>query len=266
MKNIIIIATHKKYAMPEDDIYLPIHVGKYGKNDIGFIGDDSGDNISIKNPYYCELTGLYWAWKNLDADYIGLAHYRRHFSYKGYFYRFLHNKTKSIMTKKELDAFVLNNDIILPKKRFYIIETLYSHYINTHDPAHLEKTREIIASLYPEDLKYYDLVLKQRSGYMFNMFIMKRELLDSYCSWLFNILFLLESMIDSSKYSSFDKRYIGRISELLFNVWLQKQKEIKFNIRIASIPYIHIEKVDWYKKVKSFLAAKFFKKKYNGSF
>ena len=61
----IIVATHKKYWMPSDDIYLPVHVGKKGKTDLGYQGDDTGDNISDKNTNYCELTGLYWAWKNL---------------------------------------------------------------------------------------------------------------------------------------------------------------------------------------------------------
>lgn len=78
----IIIATHKKTDLPIDHLYLPIHVGKEGKDNIGYEGDDTGDNISFKNPYYSELTAVYWAWKNLDADYIGLVHYRRYFSYK----------------------------------------------------------------------------------------------------------------------------------------------------------------------------------------
>ena len=76
----IIVATHKKYKMPEDEIYMPVHVGKKGKESIGFIGDDEGENISEKNPYFCELTGLYWAWKNVNAEYVGLCHYRRHFT------------------------------------------------------------------------------------------------------------------------------------------------------------------------------------------
>ena len=66
--------------MPQDDMYLPVHVGASGKNDLGYTKDNTGENISELNPSFCELTGLYWAWKNLDADYIGLAHYRRHFS------------------------------------------------------------------------------------------------------------------------------------------------------------------------------------------
>ena len=83
MKNIkIIVATHKEYQMPSDNIYLPLQVGAEGKKDLGYQKDNTGDNISKKNPFFCELTGLYWAWKNLDADYIGLAHYRIHFASK----------------------------------------------------------------------------------------------------------------------------------------------------------------------------------------
>jgi hypothetical protein len=84
MKNIkLLIAAHKQYQMPADSIYFPLHVGAQGKEHItGFTPDNTGDNISTKNPYYCELTGLYWAWKNLDADYIGLCHYRRYMIYR----------------------------------------------------------------------------------------------------------------------------------------------------------------------------------------
>ena len=81
MKTTILIATHKQYRMPEDSVYLPIHVGKECSSlQLPYIGDNTGENISIKNPHYCELTAIYWAWKNLSADAIGLVHYRRHFS------------------------------------------------------------------------------------------------------------------------------------------------------------------------------------------
>lgn len=78
----ILVAVHKHYWMPKDSIYLPIQVGREGKEDLGFQGDNTGDNISAKNETFCELTGLYWAWKNLAADYIGLVHYRRYFAHK----------------------------------------------------------------------------------------------------------------------------------------------------------------------------------------
>ena len=66
----IVIAAHKPYRMPEDTMYVPLHVGAEGKKnpdgtplDLGYQKDNEGDNISAKNPYYCELTGIYYAWK-----------------------------------------------------------------------------------------------------------------------------------------------------------------------------------------------------------
>lgn len=76
----ILVACHRKFDVPSDPIYFPVHVGTEGKAPIGFTPDSTGDNISAKNPMYCELTGLYWAWKNLSCDYIGLVHYSRYFA------------------------------------------------------------------------------------------------------------------------------------------------------------------------------------------
>ncbi|WP_278389529.1 DUF4422 domain-containing protein, partial [Acidaminococcus fermentans] len=79
----ILIAAHKPYWMPSDPVYLPLQVGAEGKSLIpGYTPDNTGDNISAKNPHYCELTGLYWAWKNLSCEYIGLCHYRRYFGHQ----------------------------------------------------------------------------------------------------------------------------------------------------------------------------------------
>ena len=62
----IIIAAHKKYRMPEDKMYLPLHVGAEGKTDdsgkpldLGYIKDNTGDNISELNPSFCELTDIF---------------------------------------------------------------------------------------------------------------------------------------------------------------------------------------------------------------
>ena len=68
----VLVCCHKATYVPNDDVYLPIQVGKANsKIDLGFQGDDEGKNISEKNFSYCELTAVYWAWKNLkDIDYI----------------------------------------------------------------------------------------------------------------------------------------------------------------------------------------------------
>ena len=160
MKTKIIIATHKKYGMPKDDIYLPLHVGREGKEDLGYTGDHTGDNISLKNPSFCELTGLYWAWKNLDADYVGLAHYRRHFTLKSKSQQKKLGLMDSVLTGEELAPLLKQYDILVPEKRNYYIETLYSHYEHTHYKEHLDITREIIAEMYPDYLADFDKVMK----------------------------------------------------------------------------------------------------------
>lgn len=274
MKDIkIIIATHKKYCMPKDDIYLPVHVGAEGKKDdngnqldLGYTMDNSGDNISDKNASFCELTGLYWAWKNLDADYMGLAHYRRHFSLS----KKSDDPFKNILTSDEIQELSEKYSVILPKKRKYYIETLYSHYAHTHYAEHLDITKQIIREKYPDYLASCEKVYKQTNGFMFNMMIMRKDLFDNYCNWLFDILFELENRMKSteSELSSFQGRFYGRVSEIIFNVWLYHN--IKTGKIIASevkeIPYIYTEKVKWIKKITSFIKAKFTHKKYEGSF
>ena len=250
----IIIATHKQYWMPTDEVYLPVHVGAEGKTDadgepldLGFVKDNTGDNISIKNKNFCELTGLYWAWKNLDADYLGLAHYRRHFTLK----RRGKDKYSKPISKAELEGLLQRSDVILPKRRNYFIETNYSQYIHAHHAIDLETTRQILSEKYPQYLNAYDKSMKKTSGHRFNMFIMKRDLFDNYCEWLFDILFELERRLDISEYSDNDARVFGFVSERLLDVWIDTNK-----IKYKEIPYVFMEKQNWLIKGGNFLKRK----------
>ena len=120
MKNVkLIVATHKKYQMPKDSLYLPLQVGSEGKKELGYEKDNNGDNISLKNPYFCELTGLYWAWKNLKSDYIGLVHYRRYFTLNNKKMKNEQEKFNKVLNMNETQKILENTDIILPKKRKY---------------------------------------------------------------------------------------------------------------------------------------------------
>lgn len=265
-KNIkIIVATHKQHFMPREHMYLPLHVGKLGKADLGYQGDDTGDNISLKNPNFCELTGLYWAWKNLPDDYLGLIHYRRFFSVKNRSERKNNPVETLYLTSEEASQLLSEYDVIVPSKRNYYIETLYSHYANTMHAEHLDVTREIIAEKCSEYLESFDEVMKQRGGHMFNMFIMSKELVNDYCSWLFPVLFELENRIPAEQYSAFHARFYGRVSELLFNVWLKQYSKSK-PLKVKAIPFVYGEKINWLKKGTAFLMAKFFGKKYEKSF
>lgn len=253
----ILIAAHKKYRMPDDDIYLPIHVGKvFNDEDLGYKADNIGDNISSKNKNFCELTAIYWGWKNLNAEYVGLAHYRRHFTAKK-----KKNPWQSVITRSELEPILKECPVVIPKKRNYIIETVYSHYVHTHDVSHIEKTKDILKERFPEYLTAFETVLNRRSAHMFNMMIMRKDIFDDYCKWLFEVLFELEKQIDVSKLDAFNARLFGRISEFLLDTWIEKNK-----ISYKEIGYIHMEKIDWPRKIRSFLCAKFFNKKYDKSF
>lgn len=265
----IIVATHKEYRMPEDEMYLPLYVGaerKTGQDHWGFAyeRDNTGENISELNPRFSELTGLYWAWKNIKADYIGLVQYRRHFSMKGSG----RDPFARILTYKELRPYLGQIKVFTPKKRRYYIETLYSHYAHTHYANQLDETRVIIKETHPEYLSSYDAVVRHRSGHMFNMMIMEQPYFDDYCAWLFGILSELDERVDVSELSTFQGRYLGRISEILFNVWLDFQtrngrlKQSQFK----ELPFIRVEKVNWLRKGAAFLKAKFLGVRYERSF
>ncbi|MCF0228504.1 MAG: DUF4422 domain-containing protein [Parasporobacterium sp.] len=218
----VLIASHREYKMPSDPMYVPVFVGAalHDADIKGFERDDSGDNISLKNPYYCELTALYWGWKNLDCDYMGLVHYRRHFMKEPC--RFSWEK---ILDREDAEnIFRSGIDVILPGKRHYIIETLYSHYKHSHHPEDLQTAEYVISRDFPEYREDFLNVMKSRSAHMFNMCIMKKEILDQYCRWLFEVLEKIEEQLDISSYSDFDKRVFGRISELLMDVWIRKNK------------------------------------------
>lgn len=264
----IFIACHKKCDTPKDLVYLPIHVGSEGKEPIGFTPDNTGDNISSQNPIFCELTGLYWCWKNLQYDYLGLVHYRRYFTLKSKAEQKEKGVLNTVLTSDEVNELVNQYPVIVPKKRNYYIETIYSHYDHTFDGSQLDITREIIKNKYPEYVETFDSFMNQRSAYIFNMFIMRKDLVDSYCSWLFDILFELVGRVGVENMTDFEKRYAGRVSERLFNVWLQYQ--IKTGVlkpeEIREVPYSYLGQVDWTRKVKSFLAAKFLNQKYDKSF
>lgn len=215
----VFVISHKDYRMPEDQMYVPLQVG-FGKKIEGFKRDDTGDNISNKNKNYCELTGLYWAWKNSDADIKGLVHYRRMFTNGSNPFGTVENKYNKLLDNITLSKMFDKYDMILPKKRKYFIETLWSHYEHSHKIEGLITTRTVISNLYPEYLDMFDQVMKRKSAHMFNMMIAKADLFDSYSKWLFNILFNVEKNIDISEYSVSEARIFGYISELLLDVWI----------------------------------------------
>ena len=249
----IIVATHKAYRFPQDAMYLPVHAGKalHPELDLGIQGDDDGKNISCKNPNFCELTCLYWAFQNLQAEYVGLAHYRRHFASSR-----LADKWQRICTKAQMEALLQKAPVVLPKKRNYFIETNYQQYVHAHHEEDLAQTKAILQEDFPAYLPAYEKTMASTKGHRFNMFVMRQDLFLQYCQWLFDILFKLEKRLDISGYSPYDARVFGFVAERLLDVWLETN-----HIPYTEVPVCNMENQHWGKKIAGFLKRKYLKKK-----
>ncbi|MBD5068713.1 MAG: DUF4422 domain-containing protein [Lactobacillus sp.] len=230
----VYVISHKEYKMPQDKIYCPLQVGK-APQITGYLRDDSGENIASKNPNYCELTGQYWAWKNRQADVKGLVHYRRLFTNGQNPYGSKESKYNKLLDEETLATLLQQYDLILPKKRNYYIETLWSHYEHSHNIEGLEVTREVIAEKYPAYLSAFEQVMKRKKAHMFNMLIAKSEIFDEYSAWLFDILFEVEKRVDISDYSPSEARIFGYISELLLDVWIEVNRPKYCELPVAFI-------------------------------
>lgn len=195
--------------------------------------DNTGINISNKNKNYCELTGLYWIWKNIKDDVVGLVHYRRFF-YKHYI---VFNK-KNVLSQDDINDILDKYDIIVPQVGYTKQRSVYEGYgSGRHDIKDMDICIETILELYPDYKKSIDDVLMHNNHYsQYNMFICKKELIDDYCEWLFNIFEKLEKKIDLSKKDSYNQRLYGFLSERLFNVWIDHK-----GLKVKQLPVYNIE-------------------------
>lgn len=241
----IYVAMHKPYRVKEDPLYVPLQVGAMGREKFCAVCDDVGTHISQRNRSFCELTGLYWIRYNSDADVAGLVHYRRYFAGKGLRRG---DRWNRILSESELSRLMKQADIILPKKRHYVIETTLSHYAHIHHEKDLQETRAVIQEQCPQYLSAFDSVMNKRSGHRFNMFVMKRDILHEYCDWLFPILFELEKRIDISDYDAYNQRVFGFIGERLLDVWLENQP-----YRYTELSVLETEPPNWWVKGGKFL-------------
>ena len=238
----IYIAIHKKAKVLERECYIPLHVGAEGKEDLGFTRDNTGDNISCKNLNYCELTGLYWIWKHSKADIVGLVHYRRYFV-KSFFTT---NMEKAI-TDKDINNYLKKYDIILPKPYWTYKKTVEEQYAVDHNIEDYKKLRKIIEENTPEYLDAFDAVSNRRYFYNYNMFIMDKKLFNEYAEWVFYVLEKLEKQVNIDNYSDYNKRIYGFLSERLFNVWIERHKELKIKTLYAN----NIERKPWVDNIRN---------------
>ncbi len=222
----IFAMTHKPFEVPADPMYIPLHVGHiHAREEFGYIGDDTGDNISEFNCYYAELSGVYWVWKNYTgADCVGICHYRR----------FLTSEEGYAFTEAEYERILSSYDLVTTKQ-LELPGSYRDGFAAHHKADTLDETGRIIAELYPE---YYDTfvsLVHQNKTYFGNMMVAKKALFDAYCEWLFAIFFELQKRIDLAFEDDYHKRVFGFISEFLLYVWVTANQYKAYECRVAII-------------------------------
>lgn len=204
---------------------IPIHVGcavsQYKSEMVDMIGDDTGENISCKNPPYCEMTAHYWIWKNVkDTEYDGLCHYRRYFGID--------------VTEENVNQLMQDVDVILVEPSYYV-DSVYSYFAKFIGAENMTILSLVMKKHYPD---YYETLEKACDGikfHPFNMLICRKPLFDQYCEWMFSVLEECEKYIKPAPYTN-AKRALAYMAEMLTGVYF-----IHRQMRIKSVPYYKID-------------------------
>jgi len=243
MSNIkIFVCAHKEVPLPQHPHFLPIQAGAALHDHInGYQPDDIGDNISIKNPHFCELTCHYWAWKNLNnVDIVGLNHYRRYFDFTRKWPQFSSDKhfiatedfLKQDYTFPNLEKLLSKYDIILPVARHWRVSNT-QQYGEYHIAKDWEMLRQIIKERHPEYIPAFEKTMDHSNKSVgYNMFITHWEQFNAYSEWLFDILFEVEKRVPPIE-DPIQSRIYGYMSERLINVFCEHHR-----LRIKHIPLI----------------------------
>ena len=243
----------------QNDIYCPIMAGNVSVVSKSIQGDDIGDNISIKNKNFSELTGIYWVWRNTKEDIVGSCHYRRYFTAKPepFLYKLkrflyipigLYKKRHGLIYTRNISCFlprVLEKeevcrlmdeyDAILPQARKlrYTVKKHYSKYHNINDLKTLEL---VIAQKYPDYIEAFHTLLNSKRLYANNMFILHNDHYQEFMEWWFDILFEFERRINVSLYTGYQERILGFMAERLLNVWFIKQQ-----LKVVELPVVYFK-------------------------
>lgn len=216
-KVVVLTAAHKNFVQLGLEGYLPVQVGAaLAGQDLGFQRDDEGENISRKNPQYCELTAQYWAWKNLqDAQIMGLVHYRRYFTTDLY----AKNWKDAVLTEEQIRRLMDRYTIVLTKPVYKLAYngTLYHDRPREQQDKPLLLMEEIIHRNCPEYVPSFEKFVYGHRASFGNMFLSSRQVFDAYSAWMFPLLEEFERLGEEQGILS--PRMCGFISEYLLCIW-----------------------------------------------
>ena len=241
----LFVCCHQPAVVPEHPLLVPIQVGAALADTrfSGFLHDDTGDNISLKNSSYCELTAQYWAWKNVEADDYGFFHYRRYLSPDSEGnrpYRVVGEPTKQLLSELGYSGFeklIGQYDLIAPRGENMFVP-VWKHYVAAphHHGKDLKLVEQIVKARHPEMCQALEAYFSGTIHYFGNIYIMKRELFYNYCGWLFPILEEFDCRTDMEDYSPQEKRANGYLAERLFGVYYKHRRG---QLRTLELPRVH---------------------------
>ena len=234
------------------NIIFPVSAGTalYNKNDIVLsMHDDEGDNISNKNPSYCELTVQYWAWKNLQFDVCGIFHQRRFLDLSGinkrYPYRIAKQPDEITLKKAGLSyqavCELTDKYSVIANRRENLYESVETFY-NRNDRQNFDDIgllKDIIKEKYSEYYPSAEKYFKGTYSYFCNVFIMDKKMFDCYSEWLFDILFEYEKRKPENL---FYPREMGKLGERLFGVYMTYIRD-NTDISYTELPRIHFSNI-----------------------
>lgn len=236
MSTSIYIITHKTCWFPELNSYIPIWVGAYNKSNIpnDVLRDDVGDNISSFNDSCCELTGLYWIWKNTNDDYVGMVHYRRYFakidalmSIRGRYIVAHEREAFRIFSSEELTDLLQGYDFLVKQSEFRFL-TLDQIFIKLLGKEFLDDLESVIRDSFTDYYQYFQLQKKTHRHFNCNMFFAKKAYVDKYCEFLFAVIKCMDERHIKKTGDRYHNRELGYVGEFLLQVWLNKNR-LRFN-------------------------------------
>ena len=221
----IFVVAHKPFELPKESVLVSIHVGRarssFRDEMAWMMGDDTYDNISLKNPSYCEMTAHYWIWKNFkDTDYVGVCHYRRYFGVD--------------ITEENVTEIMADADVILVEPSWHI-DSVYAYFSKFMGAENMTILWMVMKKICPEFIETLEQVCDSVKFYPFNMLLCKKELFDEYAEWMFSILEECENYVKPSPYTN-GRRALAYMAELLTGVYF-----IHRGLKIKTVPYYMVE-------------------------
>jgi len=173
--------------------------------------DDTGENISCKNKQYCEMSAVYWVWKNTSHAWKGIEHYRRHL----------------LVRPEQLQDGI---DAVLPLPYLCYPNTAAQFRRFVSEPV-LQALLRALWELYPDRFEEYRSILYGQYQYTYNLVCARTEVFDAYCSWFFRTAEYMERMEDKIPELG-NTRALSYVAEVLTNLYFMSSS---WNIR-------HVEK------------------------